>query len=320
MASNFFYILKRLVAAIPTALAVSVICFSLVYLAPGDPLSAVLPADASQADIDAAKARYGLDRPLPVQYGIWLKRALRGDLGRSISSGRPVGEEIATAIVNSFILAAFSSAIAAVIGVVFGALAGYFNGSYTDKVISSVAISGVSIPHYWLGMVLVAIFAARLNWLPAMGAGPAGSGAWLWNAEHLSYIIMPAIALAAIPQGIITRSVRALVADILSREFVTALEARGLSRRAIFFHVAQNAAPTALAVIGVQIGYLLAGSILVETVFSWPGTGLLLNTAILQRDVPLLQGTTLVLAMIFVGLNLLVDVLQPLFDPRIGRS
>ena len=315
-----YYILKRLFAAIPTALAVSVICFSLVHLAPGDPLSAVLPADASQADIDAAKARYGLDRALPVQYGIWLQRALSGDLGKSISSDRPVAEEIATAIGNSLILAAFASAFAIAIGLLFGTLAGYFNGSSLDRVISSVAISGVSIPHYWLGIVLVAIFAARLNWLPAMGAGPAGSGAWLWDAEHLSYVVLPAIALAAIPQGIITRSVRALVADTLSREFVTALTARGLSQRAIFFHVVQNAAPTALAVVGVQIGYLLAGSILVETVFSWPGTGLLLNTAILQRDIPLLQGTTLVLAMIFVGLNLLVDVLQPVFDPRIARS
>lgn len=315
-----YYILKRLVAAIPTALVVSVICFSLVHLAPGDPLSAVLPADASQADIDAAKARYGLDRALPVQYGIWLQRALSGDLGQSISSDRPVAEEIATAIGNSLILAAFASAFAIAIGFLFGTLAGYFNGSRLDKLISSVAISGVSIPHYWLGIVLVAIFAARLNWLPAMGAGPAGSGAWSWDAEHLSYVILPAIALAAIPQGIITRSVRALVADTLSREFVTALVARGLSQRAIFFHVVQNAAPTALAVIGVQIGYLLAGSILVETVFSWPGTGLLLNTAILQRDIPLLQGTTLVLAMIFVGLNLLVDILQPVFDPRIARS
>lgn len=320
MASTLFYILKRLVAALPTALAVSIICFALVYFAPGDPLSAVLPADASQGDIDAAKARYGLDRALPVQYWIWLERAVVGDLGQSISTGRPVADEIATAIKNSFVLAAFASVLAVVIGLLFGTLAGYYNGSTLDRVISSIAISGVSIPHYWLGIVLVAIFAARLNWLPAMGAGPGGSGAWALDAEHLSFIILPAIALAAIPQGIITRSVRALVADTLSREFVTALIARGLSQRAIFFHVAQNAAPTALAVIGVQIGYLLAGSILVETVFSWPGTGLLLNTAILQRDIPLLQGTTLVLAMIFVGLNLLVDLLQPLFDPRIARG
>jgi peptide/nickel transport system permease protein len=245
---------------------------------------------------------------------------LSGDLGKSISSDRPVTDEIATAIGNTLILAAFASALAIAIGLLFGTLAGYFNGSALDKVVSSVAISGVSIPNYWLGIVLVAIFAARLNWLPAIGAGPGGSGAWLWDAEHLSYVILPVIALVAIPQGIITRSVRALVADTLSREFVTALVARGLSQRAIFFHVMQNAAPTALAVIGVQIGYLLAGSILVETVFSWPGTGLLLSTAILQRDIPLLQGTTLVLAIIFVGLNLLVDILQPAFDPRIARS
>ena len=136
----------------------------------------------------------------------------------------------------------------------------------------------------------------------------------------MKFMILPALTLAAIPTGIVTRSVRALVADTLSKEFVTALVAKGLTNRAIFFHIVKNTAPTALSVIGVQLGYLMAGSILVETVFSWPGTGLLLNTAIFQRDNPLLQGTILVLALFFVSLNLLVDVLQPLIDPRISRS
>jgi peptide/nickel transport system permease protein len=136
----------------------------------------------------------------------------------------------------------------------------------------------------------------------------------------MKYMILPALTLSAIPTGIVTRTLRALVADILSREFVTALAAKGLSERAIFMHVVKNAAPTALAVMGVQLGYLLGGSILVETVFSWPGTGFLLNNAIFQRDIPVLQGTILVLALFFVGLNLIVDVLQTLFDPRIKRA
>lgn len=149
-----------------------------------------------------------------------------------------------------------------------------------------------------------------------MGAGAAGDDFW----TRASFMVLPAITLAAMPAGIITRSVRALVAETLNREFVTALTARGLTDAQVFLHVFKNAAPTALAVIGVQLGYLMAGSILVETVFSWPGTGLLLNGAILQRDIPLLQGTILVLALFFVLFNLAVDLVQPLIDPRIRRT
>ena len=314
----FTYLIKRLLFAIPIALAVTALCFSLVYLAPGDPLSAVLPSDASQEVVDLVKAEYGLDKPVPVQYLLWLKRAVTGDLGKSISSGRPVAEEIGKAIGNSLLLAGLASTLAFTVGSALGIAAGYRNGSGADRAMSAIAIAGVSIPHYWLGIVLVAIFSARLNWLPAMGAGPAGSGNW--TLDHVQYIILPTLTLAAMPAGIVMRSVRALVADTLSKDFVTGLMAKGMGRAVIFKHLAKNIAPTALAVFGVQLGYLMAGSILVETVFSWPGTGLLLNTAILQRDIPLLQGTIFVLAMFFVGLNLLVDMLQPFFDPRIKRT
>lgn len=316
----FGYFAKRVAYAVPVCIAVSALCFSLVYLAPGDPLSAVLPADASQEIIEDVKAQYGLDKPVPVQYALWLGRAVTGDLGTSIGSGRSVALEIGQAIGNSLMLALFASIFGFTVGSFLGMVAGYYSGSTTDKVVSAIAISGVSIPHYWLGIVLVVIFSVELNWLPAMGAGAGGSQDWAWDWEHMRFIILPAITLAAIPTGIVTRSVRALVADTLSKEFVTALTAKGLTNRAIFFHVVKNSAPTALSVIGVQLGYLMAGSILVETVFSWPGTGLLLNTAIFQRDIPLLQGTILVLALFFVGLNLLVDILQPLLDPRISRT
>jgi peptide/nickel transport system permease protein len=312
------YLLKRLLYTVPIALAVTALCFSLVYLAPGDPLSAVLPSDASQEVVDSVKAQYGLDKPVPVQYALWLGRALRGNLGQSIGSGRPVAEEIGKAIGNSLLLAGLAATLAFTVGCALGMLAGYRNGSFWDRALSAVAIAGVSIPHYWLGIVLVAIFSARLNWLPAMGAGPEGSGGW--SLAQVPYIVLPALTLAAIPAGIVMRSVRALVVDTLAKDFVLGLVAKGMGRGAVFRHLAKNIAPTALAVLGVQLGYLMAGSILVETVFSWPGTGLLLNTAILQRDIPLLQGTIFVLAMFFVGLNLLVDMLQPLFDPRIKRS
>ena len=312
------YLLKRLLHALPIALAVTVLCFSLVHLAPGDPLSAVLPSDASQEVVDSVKAQYGLDQPLPVQYLRWLGRALGGDLGQSIGSGRPVAEEIGKAIGNSLLLAGLAATLAFTLGVGLGMAAGYRHGTPVDRLFSSVAIAGVSVPHYWLGIVLVAIFSARLNWLPAMGAGPEGSAGWSW--VQLQYIVLPVITLAAMPAGIVMRSVRALVADTLSKDFIVGLVAKGMGRGAIFRHLARNIAPNTLAVCGVQLGYLMAGSILVETVFSWPGTGLLLNTAILQRDIPLLQGTIFVLAMFFVVLNLLVDLLQPLFDPRMKRT
>ena len=295
-------------------------CFSLVYLAPGDPLSAIVPSDASQELIETLKKEYGLDKPIPVQYAIWLGRALTGDLGTSIATGRPVASEIGKAIGNTLILAFVACLVGFTLGAAFGLIAGYFNGSWVDKSVSALSVAGVSVPHYWLGMVLVIVFSVVLGWLPAMGAGPGGSGEWRWDAEHLKYLILPAITLSVIPTGIITRTVRALVAEILSKEFVTALVAKGLRQGAIFMHVIKNTAPTALAVMGVQLGYLMGGSILVETVFSWPGTGFLLNTAIFQRDIPLLQGTILVLAMFFVALNLLVDLVQTALDPRIRRA
>lgn len=312
----FSYLIKRLVLTVPIAVAVSALCFSLVYLAPGDPLSAVLPSDASQEAIQQAKAIYGLDKPVVVQYAIWLGHVLQGDLGQSISTGRAVATEIGNAIGKSLVLALLASSIGFTLGAVLGVIAGYTHGSALDRLLSGIAISGVSIPHYWLGIVLVAVFSVKLNLLPAMGAGASE----VWDWERMSYMILPAVTLSAIPTGIVMRSVRALVADTLKREFVSGLVAKGMGRAVVFRHLVKNIAPTALAVIGVQLGYLMAGSTLVESVFSWPGTGLLLNNAIQQRDIPLLQGTILVLAMFFVLLNLLVDMLQPLFDPRIRRT
>ena len=311
------YILKRIAYAIPVSFAVSLICFSLVQLAPGDPLALVLPTDATQEMIDATKARYGLDKPLAVQYGYWLWNVLQGDFGTSISTGRSVASEIGNAIGYSLALAGLASLIGFTVGTALGLVAGYRVGSPVDKVASAISISGVSVPNYWLGIVLVVIFSVNLNMLPSMGAG---TGSEMTLLERLSFMVLPALTLAAAPAGIVTRSVRALVAEKLSMDFVSALHAKGLTELQVFVHVIKNAAPTALAVIGVQMGYLMAGSILVETVFSWPGTGLLLNGAILQRDIPLLQGTILVLAMFFVSLNLLVDIVQPLLDPRIHRS
>ena len=314
------YLLKRLLYTLPIALGVTLVSFTLVYLAPGDPLNAIAPADAPADVIEALKVTYGLDRPMPVRYALWLGRALHGDLGASIATGRPIAGEVMSAAGNTLLLAVFAAFVGVAFGCILGALAGYHAGGWIDRIASAISVVGVSVPHYWLGLVLTIVFSVKLGWLPAMGAGPGGSGEWIWDAEHLSYLVLPAATLCVIPLGMITRTVRALVADTVSQEFVVSLRARGLSSAAVFRHVAKNAAPTVLAVAGLQVGYLMGGSILVETVFAWPGTGFLLNTAIFQRDIPLLQGIILVLCLFFVALNLVVDLAQPLLDPRIRRA
>jgi peptide/nickel transport system permease protein len=314
------YVARRIVYVIPIVISVALVCFLLVHITPGDPLVAVLPPDASQELAAQLRTAYGFDRPLPVQFGLWMWRALHGDLGASIATGRPVLTEVLRAVGNTVTLAIAAALIGFTLGLFFGLIAGYFRDTWIDKVATSVAIAGVSVPHYWLGMVMVIIFSVQLNWLPAVGAGPGGSGAWGWDWEHMKYLILPAITTSVIPMGIVTRTVRALTGDILSQDFVEALRAKGLRETLVFRHVIKNAAPTALAVMGLQLGYMLGGSILIETVFSWPGSGLLLNSAIFQRDLPLLQGTILVLALFFVALNLLVDIAQASIDPRIKRS
>ncbi|MBA1246237.1 ABC transporter permease [Pseudomonas luteola] len=314
------YILRRLLLAIPIMLGVALVCFMLVQIAPGDPLVSVLPPDASQELRAQMIAAYGFDQPLPVQFTKWLWQAVQGDLGTSIATSRPVFSEVMTAAIHSLRLAFLATLIGFFFGCLFGFVAGYFQDTWLDKLASVFSVVGVSVPHYWLGMLLVIVFSTQLYLLPATGGGPLGSSGWAWDWAHIQFMILPAITLSVIPTGIIARTVRALVAETLAQEFIVGLRAKGMSESGIFRHVVKNAAPTALAVMGLQLGYLMGGSILVETVFAWPGTGLLLNSAIFQRDLPLLQGTIWVLALFFVVLNLLVDILQTLLDPRIKRA
>jgi peptide/nickel transport system permease protein len=314
------FLLRRLIYTLPIMVGVALVCFSLVHLAPGDPLMAILPPDASQDLRDQLMELYGFNRSYPEQFFHWVARAVQGDLGTSIATNRPVTEEVIKAVGNTLRLAVFATIIGFIFGSLFGFVAGYFQNSWIDKAASLTSVLGVSVPHYWLGMVMVIIFSSTLMMLPPGGAGPGGSADWIWNWEHIKHLILPAVTMSVIPMGIIARTVRALVADILAQEFIVGLRAKGMTNVGIFMHVVKNSAPTALAVMGLQLGYLLGGSILIETVFSWPGTGFLLNAAIFQRDLPLLQGTILVLAMFFVVLNMIVDVIQTLLDPRIARS
>ena len=314
------FLLRRLLYTLPIMFGVALVCFALVHLAPGDPLVSVLPPDASSELQAQMRQLYGFDRSLPEQFAGWIWRALQGDLGTSIATSRPVADEVLKAVGNTLRLAVLATLIGFVLGSLFGFVAGYFQNSWIDKAASATAVLGVSVPHYWLGMVLVIIFSSLLMWLPPSGAGPGGSDLWKWDWAHIQHMVLPALTMSVIPMGIIARTVRALVAEILAQEFVVGLRAKGLTDLGVFLHVVKNAAPTALAVMGLQLGYLLGGSILIETVFAWPGTGFLLNSAIFQRDLPLLQGTILVLAMFFVLLNLVVDIVQTLLDPRIARG
>lgn len=310
------YILRRVLYTLPIAVGVSLVVFTLIHLAPGDPLSAVM-GEVDQKMLTEMRASFGYDKPLPVQYFMWLGHMLTGDMGYSLRSGAPVFPMLISAAKNTMAIGVTAALLGFVIGGAAGMLAGYNHGTWIDKFVSSGAIAGVSTPHYWLAIILVIIFSVELGWLPSVGAGAADSF-WSWGAWR--HMVLPTLALAAIPCAIIARTARACVMEILSMEFVEALRARGLAERRILWHVARNALPTVLAVMGLQFAHLLGGSILVETVFTWPGTGYLLNLAIFDRDMPVLQGTIMLLALFFVLMNLVVDILQAWADPRINRA
>ncbi len=314
------YALRRLIYLIPVAFGVSLLVFALVHLAPGDPISAIVPPDAPKEVVDKLKEYYGFDKPLPVQYFRWLAVTLTGDLGTSIGTGRSVATEVGSAFGNTIILAISATLFAFTLAIILGTAAAYAKTRIVDRLVTSIALVGVSVPHFWLAIVLVIIFSVELGMLPPMGLGPESSTGWRFDWPHLQHMILPTIALSVIPLGVMTRTVRSTVKETLSMEFVTALQAKGMRDGAILRHVIKNAAPTCLAVMGLQAGNLIGGSILIETVFAWPGTGFLLNSAIFRRDLPILQGTTLVLAGFFMLLNLTVDVIQTMVDPRIKRA
>lgn len=315
------YVARRLLLAVPIALGVTVICFGLVFLAPGDPLASLIPGDVSPADLARMRQLYGFDKPVPVQYALWLGRAVTGDLGVSLQTGRPVLAEVTGALGNTFVIASGAVLLAFSLAFILGTVAAYNVGRPADRVATAAAVLGVSIPNYWLGIVLIIIFAVKLNVLPATGMGSRGSTSFnILDWAQAKYAVLPIFTMAMVPLGIIMRTTRSAVAEVLNQDFVQMLRAKGLGPLAILRHSVRNALPQMLAVMGLQLGYLVGGSILIETVFTWPGTGFLLNKAILTRDIPVIQGTILVLALNFVAINLAVDLIQTAVDPRIKRS
>ncbi|WP_137388762.1 ABC transporter permease [Rhodoligotrophos defluvii] len=310
------FVLRRIAYAVPVLLGVSVVVFALVQLSPGDVVDIMVPPEASKEVAAALRKRYGLDEPIHVQYLLWLWHLLQGDLGTSIFTGQPVASELRGALLNTLKLAIPATLLGITLGIVLGTLAAHFNGTWLDKLFSATSIAGVSLPHYWVGIVLVAIFAVVLNVLPGQGMGPDGfPTSW----EHIRHLILPVITMSLIPMGVVSRLVRASVLEVIGRDFVLTLHAKGLRGRRVLLHICKNAAPPVLAIIGLQFGYLLGGSALVETVFNWPGSGNLMMLAVFRRDAPVLSATIVVLAAIFVVINIVVDVLQALIDPRIRR-
>ena len=317
----WLYVVRRIGLTIPILLGVTIICFALVQIAPGDPIQNLLSPTASADDAARLRAAYGLDRPLPIQYFIWLGKVLVGDMGMSISNNSPVTGEVLRAFTNTIVIALISVVLAFILSMIFGIIAAYRAGSIADKLITAVAVFGISVPPFWLGVILVIIFAVTLFWLPATGMGPSGSEHFnYFKWDDFKYAVMPIIALALPPLGIMTRTTRASLAEILNQDFIQTLRAKGLSEVQVMVHAVRNILPQAIAMLGLQLGYLIGGSVLVETVFTWPGTGYLLNKAVLTRDIPLLQGTILVLATAFVLINLVVDLAQSFIDPRIKRN
>lgn len=310
---------RRIVFAVPTLFGVSIIMFFLIFVAPGDPLTALLPPGASAEQKAKLAAEKGLDKPVHVQYGIWIKNAVQGDLGRSIHRNTPVFPEVMKALRNTLLLAVSAAIISIILGAILGTIAAFNQGRWLDKLASAIAITGVSLPNYWVAMLLVIALSVSWRVLPAQGMmtiGGSGSGA----IDILKHMVIPVIALMMISLGIITRMVRASVLEVLNLEYVTALHAKGLIPFSIMRHVLKNAACPVMTVVGLDLGYLLGGSILVEAVVNWPGAGGLLNLAIQQRDILVIQGTILCLATIFVLINLIVDLLQTFVDPRIRRT
>jgi peptide/nickel transport system permease protein len=313
------YILRRLAAAIPVLFGVSVVIFLLMKLIPGDAAQVLAGPSATRDEVELIRADLGLDEPLYVQYGRWLARAARGDLGRSIELRAPVTTMVLERFKNTAILAGASMLLASVLGVTAGVISATRPLSAFDRLAMVGALFGNSMPTFWLGLVLILVFSLGLGWFPSNGMYDIRAGGGPFDLLH--HLILPSITLAGVSAAIIARVTRSSMLDVINREYVTTARAKGLSgHRVISGHALKNAMLPVVTVIGVQIGYLLGGSILVETVFSWPGLGLQLFRAISSRDLPLVQGGVMLVSAVFVFVNLAVDVLYALLDPRVRYS
>jgi len=328
------YTIKRLLWAIPTLLGVSIIVFSMMHLAPGDPALVMLGEHASKESVDALREQMGLNKPLIEQYILFLTNTLQGNFGTSTISGEPVLYEFLERFPATIELSLVALTFATIVGLFAGILSAVKRYSVFDYAAMSTALAGVSMPVFWLGLMLIYLFSVELGWLPV--SGRLGyefdidhvTGLFLvdsliaqdyeafWDA--LKHLILPAIALGTIPMAIIARMTRASMIEVMKEDYVRTARAKGCTKmQVILIHALKNALMPVITVIGLMLGTLFAGSILTETTFSWPGIGKWLVNAVNQRDFPIIQSTTLIIATMFVAVNLIVDLLYALVNPKV---
>jgi ABC-type dipeptide/oligopeptide/nickel transport system permease component len=300
------YLLRRLMLTVPVLLGVATLVFALIHLVPGDPAQAMLGDSAVPSDVAELRTKLGLDQPLLVQYQHFLAGLVRGDLGTSFRYNTPVAREIGQRMGPTIELALVAMIVAVVIAIPLGVVAALFRGSAVDHGAMALSLAGVAMPNFWLGPVLALVFAVQLGWLPV-----SGSGTW----RHL---VLPALTLGAALAAITARMTRASLGDELRELYVLAARARGISRaRAVVVHAFRNSLIPIVTILGLQLGAVLTGTIITETIFAWPGVGRLLIQAINFRDYPLVQGCILLISVTYVAMNLVVDLTYAWLDPRI---
>ena len=300
------FLLRRLLLTIPVLLGVATLVFSLIHLVPGDPVQTMLGESAAPQDVARVRTQLGLDRPLYVQYWAFLKGVGRGDLGVSLRTNEPVAQAIADRMLATIELAIAAMCLAVVVAIPLGIVAAVGAGTGVDYAATTLALAGISIPNFWLGPLLAIVFAVTLGWLPVSGTGT------------LAHLILPAITLGAPLGAVLARMTRASVIEELRELYVLAARARGVSRtRAVLRHAFRNSLIPIVTVLGLQIGAVLTGAVITETIFAWPGVGRLLIQSINFRDYPLVQGCILLIAVTYVAMNLITDLAYGLLDPRI---
>jgi len=320
------YILRRLVQLVPVVVGISLMVFALLHLIPGDPAQVFLGQDATPAEVVRLRHVLGLDQPLPVQFGKFLVRLVQGDLGTSITRDVPVGGLVLEHLPATAELAVTAMVIAVAIAIPLGVLSATRKGTLVDLGSLILAQLGVSMPVFWLGMLMIAMFSLRLHWLPTFGRG-AGLGeamGALFRGDvetfrgTVQHIIMPALCLGLTAAALITRMVRSTMLEVLQQDFVRTARSKGLSERTVIYkHALRNAMLPVITIIGIQFGSLLGGAVVTESIFAWPGVGRLAVEAIGQRDFPVIQGTVLTLALTFSILNLVVDISYAIINPKI---
>ncbi len=310
------FLVRRLLLLVPVLMGVSVIVFLVLHLAPGDPAEIMLGSQATEVDRLRLRGELGLDDALHVQYVRWLGHVARGDLGRSLWMRRPVLGEVLVRLQATLILTGTALVLSSIGGVALGILSATRPNSLLDRASAVASLFGASMPVFWLGIVLMVIFSLTLGWLPASGMfAPYGGGDL---GDLLRHLVLPALTLAAASVTIVARLTRSAMLEVLGQDYIRTARAKGLvERRVVVRHALKNALVPIVTVIGVQAGYLLGGAVLTETVFAWPGVGTLMVQGILARDIPLVQGCVLVVALTFVLVNLAVDLLYAWLDPRI---